>query len=232
MPRLSRAAAREERAEVVADLGLGARLSAVALIPIVAGLIVLGQALTVVLFAYGRTSVEDARLIGTALAASAFGLFPFALVMLQLRVFYAMRDGRTPTLINIFMVATKVALIVGSTAMFHTPAQIAVALTTATSASYVIGAVVGHVMLTRRLGNLQFGGVLRTVAKVSFASVIGALAVFGVSEAIGATLGHGHAGSAAILVGGVLVGLPVLAVVLWRMRIPEIEDIVAMVRRR
>ncbi len=232
MPRLSRAAAREERAEVVADLGLGARLSAVALLPIVAGLIVLGQSLTVVLFAYGRTSVEDARLIGTALATSAFGLFPFALVMLQLRVFYAMRDGRTPTLINVFMVGTKVLLVIGSTALFHTPAQIAVALTTSTSASYVIGAIVGHILLSRRLGRLQFGSVLVTVGKVGLASTIGALAVFGVSEALGAALGHGHAGSAAILVGGVLVGLPVLAVALWRMRIPEIEDIVAMVRRR
>jgi putative peptidoglycan lipid II flippase len=171
-------------------------------------------------------------LIGTALATSAFGLFPFALVMLQLRVFYAMRDGRTPTLINVFMVATKVLLIVGSTAIFHTPAQIAVALTTSTSASYVIGAIVGHVLLTRRLGNLQFGSVVTTVVKVALASIIGALAVFGVGEAVGAGLGHGHAGSVVILIGGVLVGLPVLAIALWRMRIPEIEDVVAMVRRR
>ena len=42
MPRLSRAAARRQHDEVVADLGLGARLSAIALVPITAGLIVLG----------------------------------------------------------------------------------------------------------------------------------------------------------------------------------------------
>ena len=36
---------------------------------------------------------------------------PFAIVMLQLRVFYAMRDGKTPTVINVFMVAAKVALV-------------------------------------------------------------------------------------------------------------------------
>ena len=36
------------------------------------------------------------RLVGAALALSAFGLLPFAIVMLQLRVFYAMRDARTP----------------------------------------------------------------------------------------------------------------------------------------
>jgi putative peptidoglycan lipid II flippase len=232
MPRLSRAAARERRDEVVADLGLGARLSAVALVPIIAGLLVLGQSLTVVLFAYGRTSVADARLIGTALAASAFGLFPFALVMLQLRVFYAMRDARTPTLINVFMVGTKVALVLGSTVLFSAPAKIAVALTTSTSASYLIGAVVGHVLLTRRLGGLHFGGVLSTFGRVALASCVGAAAALAVSEGVGALIGHGRAGSAAILLLGGLVGAAVLAVVLWRMRIPEITDLMGMVRRR
>jgi putative peptidoglycan lipid II flippase len=232
MPRLSRAAAREQHDEVVADLALGARLSAVALIPIIAFLIVLGQALCIVLFAYGRTSVDDARLIGTALAASAFGLYPFAIVMLQLRVFYAMRDGRTPTLINIFMVAAKVALVLICANAFTDSAKIAVALTTATSASYVIGAVVGHITLTRRLGGLQFGRVLPTVLRVTLASAVGALAAFGVGLLVQGALGHGRSGAVATLVLGSVAGLAVLAVVMWRMRISEIEEVVAMVRRR
>jgi putative peptidoglycan lipid II flippase len=231
MPRLSRAAARDERDEVIADLGLGARLSAIALIPIMAGLIVLGQALTVVLFAYGRTSVDDARLIGTALASSAFGLFPFALVMLQLRVFYAMRDGRTPTLINAFMVVTKVALVIASTTAFKSPSSIAIALTVATSASYVVGAIVGHVLLVRRLGRLRFGSVVTTVARVGFASLVAGAAVYALSRLLGGSVGHGHLGSVLVLVAGLLVGLPVLGMFLWRMRIPEIRDIAGMVRR-
>lgn len=231
MPRLSRAAARGRRDDVVADLGLGARLSAVTLVPITAGLIVLGQALTVVLFAYGRTSVQDARLIGTALAASAFGLFPFAIVMLQLRVFYAMRDGRTPTLINIFMVATKVAIVLVCASLFDNPAKIAVALTTATSASYVVGALVGHVALTRRLGDLRFTGVVATFARVAIASVLGGLAAYGGARALTAALGDGRVATVASLAVGSLGGLLVLALVLWRMRIREIQDIVAMLRR-
>ncbi len=139
MPRLSRAAAREQTAAVVDDLGLGARLSAIALIPITFGMFVLGPPLGVVLFGYGETSIEGGRLIGIALAVSAFGLFPFAMVMLQLRVFYAMRDGKTPTLINVFMVGTKVVLVLIAVHVFDTPARIAESLTVATSASYVVG---------------------------------------------------------------------------------------------
>ena len=231
MPRLSRAAARGQTEAVVQDLGLGARLAAITLVPITAGLIVLGPALTVVLFAYGQTSISGGRLIGTALAASAFGLVPFALVMLQLRVFYAMRDGRTPTLINAFMVTTKVAIVVVCANLFATPASIAIALTTATSASYVVGAVVGHVALTRRLGHLHFRAVLATVVRIGFAAALGAAAALGVVLAITSALGRAHVASLAALALGGSAGLAVLVVVVWRMRMPEIRDILAMVRR-
>jgi putative peptidoglycan lipid II flippase len=232
MPRLSRAAARGQDAAVVEDLSLGARLSAVALVPITAGLIVLGPVLTVVLFGYGETSIDGARLIGTALAISAFGLFPFALVMLQLRVFYAMRDGRTPTFINIFMVGTKVVLVLIASVTVHGSAHIAEALTGATSASYVVGAVVGHIALTRRLGPLGFRRVAGTVGQIGVASLFGAAAAYGVVLAAGRALGHGHVGSLTGLILGGLLGLAVMSALAWRMRIPEIRDIVALARRR
>ncbi|HJQ44142.1 MAG TPA: murein biosynthesis integral membrane protein MurJ, partial [Jatrophihabitantaceae bacterium] len=232
MPRLSRAAARGEIDAVKDDLSLGARLSALALVPITAGIIVLGPVLTVVLFAYGETSIPGARLIGTALAASAFGLFPFALVMLQLRVFYAMRDGRTPTLINIFMVGTKVLIVVIAASTVHGSAHIAEALTAGTSASYVVGAIVGHVALSRRLGLLGFRRVGRTVFQVGVASVVGAVAAALVVVGAESALGTGHVGSLVALVGGSVVGLGVLAVVAWRIRIPEIQDVVRLVGRQ
>jgi putative peptidoglycan lipid II flippase len=232
MPRLSRAAARGETRAVIDDLSLGARLSAVALVPITAGLIVLGPVLTVVLFGYGETSVGGARVIGIALAISAFGLFPFALVMLQLRVFYAMRDGRTPTLINVFMVATKVLLVLVAAGTLHGAAHTAEALTTATSTSYVVGAVVGHRALTRRLGPLGFTRVARTVAQIGVAAVLGAVAAYGVVVGFEHLLGRGHAGALPGLVFGGAIGLVIMAVVAWRMRIPEIQDIVALTRRR
>jgi putative peptidoglycan lipid II flippase len=232
MPRLSRSAARGETGAVIDDLSLGARLSAVALVPITAGLIVLGPVLNVVLFGYGETSVAGARLIGTSLAISAFGLFPFALVMLQLRVFYAMRDGRTPTLINIFMVATKVIIVLICDATLHGSAHIAEALNTATSASYVVGAIVGHIALTRRLGPLGFSRVARTVARVAVASVLGAVASYGVVVGFEHLLGRGHAGALSGLVFGGVVGLVIMGATAWRMRIPEIQDIVGATRRR
>jgi putative peptidoglycan lipid II flippase len=211
------------------DLSFGARLSAVALVPVTAGLIVLGPAMGVTLFAYGRTSIAGGHLIGSALAWSAFGLFPFALVMLQLRVYYAMRDGRTPTLINAFMVATKVLLVLAFARPHSTRAV--EWLNISTSLSYVVGAIAGHVLLTRRLGRLGFRRVARTVAQIAVASAVAGVAAWVVVVFARHALGGAHAGSVVGLVGGGVVGLLVLAGVLWRMRIEDVLQVVRLARR-
>jgi putative peptidoglycan lipid II flippase len=242
MPRLSRAAVRGDTEAVVDDLGFGARLSAVALVPITAGLIALGPAMGVTLFAYGQTTIAGADLIGSALAWSAFGLFPFALVMLQLRVFYAMRDGRTPTLINAYMVGTKVLLVLVSNAVFQAPDGTNINkhpsvhavewLNISTSLSYVVGAIIGHIYLTRRLGRLGFRRVGRTVTQIALASAVAGLAAWAVVATARHAFGAAHLGSGVGLAGGSIVGLFVLVVVLWRMRVADVQQVLDLARRR
>lgn len=228
MPRMSRAAARGDREGVIEHLGMGARLSAVVLVPVTAGLIVLGPSFTMAIFV-GRTDVQQARLIGTALALASFGLLPFAIVMLQMRVFYAMRDARTPTLINVGMVATKIALvlIIAVTAHGH---AVVVGLNVSTSASYVVGAAIGHWLLTRRFGRLGFSRVLRTTVRVGIASVVGGAAAFGMVRVGIAAAGDGRTGGLIGVLTGIIVGLAVMLAVAWRMRIPEVREIVSAAR--
>jgi putative peptidoglycan lipid II flippase len=159
-------------------------------------------------------------------------LFPFAIVMLQLRVFYARHDGRTPTLINIAMVATKVALVLVGAHLFEGPAHIGETLTVATSASYVVGAVAGHVLLTKQLGSLHLGAVLRMIARVVVAALLAAAAALAISRGAEHTLGRGHAGALVGLVAGGLAGLLVFVVAAWRLGVDEIRSLLQVVRRR
>ena len=64
-------------------------------------------------FAHVRTTADEARTIGTLLAVFACGLVAFSSYQLQLRAFYAMQDTRTPTLINLGVNITTVAVDVG-----------------------------------------------------------------------------------------------------------------------
>ena len=228
MPRMSRAAARGDTDEVLDDLRLGTRLSAVALVPISAGLIVFGPSFTSVIL-LGRFTTEQARLTGIALAVGAFGLLPFALVMLQQRVFYAMRDARTPTIINLAMVATKVVLVLAASAVWDGRAVI-IALTASTSASYVAGCLAGQILLQRRFGRLGFSQVARTVGFITVAAAAGAAVGLVVVLAGNSIMGVSRASGLVELVLGGALGLVVMGWVAMRLPLPEVAEIVKAIR--
>ena len=77
---------------------------------------VLAGALAIVSSLYGDVDLADTVVLGTTLAALALGLVPFAVTLVQMRVFYAMKDARTPTIINAIMVAVRVPLLIASAA--------------------------------------------------------------------------------------------------------------------
>ncbi len=230
MPRMSRAAAEGRTADVVADLALGTRYSAVLLLPISALLTAFGTAVGVALFSLGAGSADggSARL-GATLAASAFGLLPFAVTMLQLRVFYAMTDSRTPTLLQLVIVGVKVPLLLAAPLVLP-PDRVVLGLAAANGASFVVGAVLGQVLLRRRLGRLGTVGVLGALARMALAAVLAALAAFGLVTLLDPAL-DGLAAVArawvelAVAAG---VGLPVAVAAMLLLRVPEL----AALRRR
>jgi putative peptidoglycan lipid II flippase len=231
LPRMSRAASRGDIPGIVQDLSLGTRLSALGLLPVTAALCVLGPALATVLFAHGRTSVDDARAMGTALAVGAFGLLPMAVTLLQLRVFYAMRDARTPTLIQVGMVAIRVPLLLLVPLLVDTRHVVA-GLMLVTSLTYVAGWVIGDAALRRAVGTSRtremLGPLLRTAAASAAAALVGWLVV----ALVGHVLGTSVAGSLGVLlVGTVVIGITAVGGIVIA-RVPEVREPVAAIRAR
>jgi len=224
MPRMSRAAARGDRAGVVADLSLGSRLSVLALVPVTAAFIVLGPAIGTVVYGHGRSTTDAARAVGVVLAASAFGLVPFAITMLQLRVFYAVKDARTPTLVNVGMVAAKIVLCAAVAAVLPDH-QVVTGLAVATSVSYVIGGVLGEALLRKRFGPLGGREVVGTTVRIAAYSVVGAAVAWVVLTLVTRWLGTGFAGSAVAVLLGSLAGLAVLGAMAARWRFAELDQL-------
>ncbi|GLW92127.1 lipid II flippase MurJ [Actinokineospora globicatena] len=181
LPRMSKAAAVGDTQRLVDDLSTGSRLSAVMLVPISAVLTITGAALGVALFGAGEAGIEQSQRLGHALAFSAFGLLPYALVMLQLRVFYAMKDARTPTLIMVVMTAVKVPLLYMCGALVR-PDQVVIAVLLVNSLTFVVGAVLGQMWLWVRLGNLHSKKVVKVIAVCVLAGGVGAAAAWGLSR--------------------------------------------------
>ena len=175
MPRMSRAAAAGRFGDVISDVSLGSRLCAVFLIPVSAVFTAFGPELGVALFGLREANLDGARMLGAALAVSAFGLAPFAVTLLQMRVFYAMTDSRTPTAVQLFTVVVKVALMLGCAAVLE-PRSVVLGLAAANSLSFAAGAVLGQVLLRRRLGRLPSRAILSTGLRTLVTAATGALA--------------------------------------------------------
>jgi putative peptidoglycan lipid II flippase len=229
MPRMSRAAADGDTKKLVGDLSYASRISTVMLLPISAVMTIIGSSVGVALFTVGKGSLESADRLGGALAISAFALLPYALVMLQMRVFYAMKDARTPTLIMIAMTAVKIPL------LFLTPKlldadHIVLGAMMVNALTFVVGAVLGQVWLWVTLGNLRSKRVLGVILFTVVASALGVAAALGVGYLVPTSLGTTLQAWIKLILQGT-VGLVVSFGVLMALKVEEIAPATARITR-
>ncbi|ORV46022.1 murein biosynthesis protein MurJ [Mycolicibacter engbaekii] len=246
MPRLSRNAAAGDDPAVLADLSLATRLMMITLIPIVAVMTVAGPAIGSALFAYGNFGNVDAGYLGAAVAMSAFTLIPYAMVLLQLRVFYAREQPWTPIAIIVVITAVKIGASVLAPHLTSDPDLVAAYLGLANGLGFTAGAVVGHLLLRRSLrpparpgmpaGHWRLLGpdVIRTVLVTLTASLAAGLVAEVTDRVLGlqALTDHGAGGSMLRLLVLTLVMLPIIGAVMVRAGVPEAVAALAAVRRR
>ncbi|WP_082753978.1 murein biosynthesis integral membrane protein MurJ, partial [Mycobacterium sp. NAZ190054] len=239
MPRLSRNAAAENGPAVLADLSLATRLTMLTLIPIVAMMTVGGPAIGSALFAYGNFGAVDAGYLGMAITLSAFTLIPYALVLLQLRVFYARQEPWTPIVLIVVITVVKIAASLAAPHLTDDPDLVAGYLGLANGLGFLAGATVGHLLLRARLdppgGRLLGTDVLRTILVTVSASLAAGLTAHVVDQLAGLeqlTVHWGAAGSLLRLLGLGLVMVPIIAGVLLAARVPDARAALSAVRRR
>jgi putative peptidoglycan lipid II flippase len=239
MPRLSRNAAAGDTRAVLGDLSLATRLTMVTLIPIVAVMTVAGPAIGSALFAYGNFGDVDAGYLGMAITLSAFTLIPYALVLLQLRVFYAREQPWTPIIVIVVITAVKIAASLAAPHLTDDPDLVAGYLGAANGIGFLAGAVVGHILLRANLnppgGRLINVEVVRTALVATAASILAGLLAHVVDQLVGLeslTTNGGGAGSMLRLALLGLIMVPVIAAVMLAARVPEAQAALAAVKGR
>ena len=239
MPRLSRNAAADDIPAVLADFSLATRLTMVTLIPIVAFMTVGGPAIGSALFAYGNFGDTDAGYLGTAISLSAFTLLPYAMVLLQLRVFYARERPWTPIALIVVITIVKIAASVAAPHLTDDRELVAGFLGLANGLGFLAGAAVGYVVLRANLkppnGKLVDLEVIRTILVTIAASLLAGLAAYVVDKLLGLhtlTANYGGAGSLLRLtVLGIIMG-PIVVAVLWLAKVPDAHAAVSAAQRR
>ncbi|MGC2653153.1 MAG: murein biosynthesis integral membrane protein MurJ [Mycobacterium sp.] len=239
MPRLSRNAAADDTGAVLADLSLATRLTLVILIPTVAFMTVGGPAMGSALFAYGHFGEVDAGYLGAAIALSAFTLIPYALVLLQLRVFYAREQPWTPIAVIVVITTVKVAASVIAPHLTGDRELVAGYLGLANGLGFLAGAIVGYYLLRHALrppgGHLVGVREVHTILVTIAASLVAGLIAHAADRLLKLSVLTSHwggAGSLLRLAALAAIVLPVTAAVMVRGGVTEAQSALALIRRK
>ncbi|AZG47011.1 murein biosynthesis integral membrane protein MurJ [Gordonia insulae] len=234
MPRLSRHAAADDDRAVVDDLSLATRLTMVALVPVVAFMTFFGPAIGLAVFNFGKFDADVASQLGSVLAWGAFTIIPYAMTLVQLRVFYARQDAWTPTAMVLGITTVKVASSYLGPVLFDDPHMVVRWLALSNGLGYLVGAIVGHYLLRRRLHDAKLTDVTRTTVVTIGVSIGVTAVVWAVANLSGLhrmTSEAGKLGSIAYLFLTAVVVLGVTYAGLAAARVPDVVSIGMSVRR-
>jgi putative peptidoglycan lipid II flippase len=189
------------------DFSGAARLASVIVVPAALVLAVLGEPLSEALFGYGSTSVASARYLGEIFAVFSLGLLPYMIFQLQLRVFYAMHDSRTPALIGLAAMTMNIGANLLALAILP-PRLVVAGLGVGFGLANLTGAVIAWRVLSRRIGGLDGHTVASSLVRMHLASLVPACFAIAISLMVGVLLPTGRLGAFVIIAlagsGGVL----------------------------
>ncbi|MGO9164738.1 MAG: murein biosynthesis integral membrane protein MurJ [Streptosporangiaceae bacterium] len=231
LPRMSAHAAERRLSLVTDDFSLGVRLSSVIVVPAALVLAVLGPSLAQVLLAHGNTSLADASYIGEVFGLFCLGLVPYMLFQLQLRVFYAMHDSRTPALIGVATMVVNIATNIIAYQLLP-PDQVVAGLGVGFGLANLIGAVAAWRILSRRLHGLDGRRIGASLLRMHASAIPAAIFAVAAGVLINVVIGPGHLRALVISVlggGGALFFYVLFARAL---ELPELTDLTATIRGR
>jgi putative peptidoglycan lipid II flippase len=222
LPALSRAAARRDMPALKATLSESVRLVFLLTVPSALFLAVMARPIIALLFQHGRFHAADTLATGDALVMYCVGLPAFAAVGIFTRAFYAQGDTRTPVRATFIAVAVNLGLnllFVGPLARFGLAHR---GLALATSATAVLNLVQLAFRLRSKLGGIDGGRILRSLAKILLASGITAAGLVAGLTVLGDVSGHAVAFRAAVVGGGALGAVVVGGLLMRLLRVEEL----------
>lgn len=230
LPTASRLAAGGDMRGVGTETMRTMRLSATFLLPAALGFIALGLPFARIAFGHG-TGAADADFVGWTLMAFAIGLIPFTLQYVCLRAFYAIEDTRTTFLVQCVIASVNAALAFVFVSVYNDPTTVAPRLALAFSIAYTVGMMISFGVLRGRLPGLQARELVRHLLRVAIAALPAAIAAWLVDWAF-SLWSDGFLVRVLSLTVAILVAVGVFLVVARQLKITEVQQALAMLRRR
>jgi len=171
----------EDRSGIRDLFSRGFRDTMIVMIPAAAGYTVLAGPIVALLAGHGAVRGVELPILARTLAGFAIGLPFFSAYQLMTRTLYAMRDSRTPALVNIGVAVVNI----GADLLFaFTWHRGVTGLALGHAVSYVFGSVVLFVIVQRRLRGADERRIGMTISKTLLAGGVTAAAAFGAAALV------------------------------------------------
>lgn len=219
LPGISAHAAANDDAGVRRVVSHGLRMMLMLNIPATAGLFVLATPIVRLIFEHGRFTPTDTAATAAALAFYAPGLVGYSVVKLVSPAFYALGNSRIPVIASGASIGVNVVLnLFLLRALGHRGLALGTAVAALTNAGILL------FLLHDRLRGIDGARLITTVAKISLASVIMAVAVYQTERALQVIVGDTTMLQALRVFAAIAIGLVVLAASAHLLRIEEFTD--------
>ncbi len=180
LPRMSAHATERRFGLVRTDFSAGIRLSSALVVPCSLVLAVLGPPIAILFLGHGGTHIPQARIEGIVFSVFCLGLLPFTIFQLQLRVFYALHDSKTPALIGLATMSVNITANLVAEHLVPNRDLVA-ALGVGFGLANLLGIILAWRILSRRVGGLDGRTIGSSVSRMYAATVPAALLALFVS---------------------------------------------------
>jgi putative peptidoglycan lipid II flippase len=225
-PTLARFANRGALDDLRSTMANGMRQILFVLIPAAAAVLVLAEPMIRLVYQRGAFDAAETEVVATALFWFAFSLPTNGLFLLLTRTFFGLQRPWIPTAIAAGNLAVTA---LGALALYDLGVGGIVASTAIATTASVVAQVV---ILRRLLGGLELGRLLDAGVRITIAAAALAAVSFGIWDVLDGALGRGLLGQIASLGTGLAAGGLVYLGVARLLHIPELDQILSLVRRR
>ena len=194
-------------------------------LPATIGLVMLRFPIIRVLYERGSFDAASTRMVAWALLWYAVGLTGHSLVEVLSRAFYAMHDTKTPVIVGVLAMTGNILLSFVFARLFNEIGWLPLGgLALANSLATAVECLALLHILRKRLNGLDGRQILVTGRQALLGSAAMGLALIGWMAVFGERSKY------LVLAGGVVVGLLVYGVILWVLKVPEVQSVLGRIK--
>jgi putative peptidoglycan lipid II flippase len=193
--------------------------------PACLGLIILREPIVALLYQRGEFDAQMTTMVSWALLWYAAGLVGHSMLEVMTRAFYAQHDTRTPVIVGVGAMSLNVILSFVFSGLFARISWLplgGLALANSTATALEMGTL--FLIMRRRLNGLQGENISRGLVQAAAGTLAMSLVLLLWSQRTGSGLSIG--------LGGVALGGVVYLLMMWALRVPELQAVYHALRRR